>query len=357
MGCCDADHAAPIPEGLTSSNLAPPDVDRRTVLGGVAAIAGLLSATGPAGAQQKELKKIKLAFCSQLLCVVPYEVARAGGHYRNHGLDVELVYTRGGNAAMQALVGGSVDYAATSLDVAVQAFAKGADIRRFATTGRLPLFALTTAPRTADEIKELKDLEGKAVGVSALGNADHALLLSLLKKVGADSSKVQFATLGVNLLEALRQGQVDAGLVQEPALTLLVRDGARVLVNAMDFEDAKKFLGGAYEFMGVSVRANEINQRREEMVMLARALEDALKALPAMKPNQIVSALPKELLAGANTKAIADVLGRYVVSLYPERVAIDLASSQRVAESLKNAGLIKPDADVSGLHDTSIAGS
>ena len=62
---------------------------------------------------------------------------------------------------------------------------------------------------------------GRTVGVSALGNADHALTLYLLKQAGADAQKVQFATMGVNLLEALRQGQIDVGLVQEPALTLL----------------------------------------------------------------------------------------------------------------------------------------
>ena len=88
------------------------------------------------------------------------------GIFKNHGLDVELVYTRGGNAAMQALVGGAVDYAATSLDVAIQAYANvGAEIRRFAVTGRLPLFALVTAPKTADKIQSIKDLEGKTVGV------------------------------------------------------------------------------------------------------------------------------------------------------------------------------------------------
>ena len=120
---------------------------------------------------------------------------------------------------------------------------------------------LVTAPKTADQIRSIKDLEGKTVGVSALGNADHALTLYLLKQAGADASKVQFATMGVNLLEALRQGQIDAGLVQEPALTLLKRSGARVLVNAMDLEDAKHYLGGSFEFMGVAVRAKEIEQR------------------------------------------------------------------------------------------------
>ena len=183
MGCCDADHAAPVPEGLTSANLAPPDLNRRTVLGGVAAIAGLLSSAGPAGAQQKELKKLKLAFCSQILCIVPYEVARAQGHWRNHGLDVELVYTRGGGAAMQALVGGAVDYAATALDVAIQAYAKGAEIRRFATTGRLPLFALVTAPKAANTITDLKSLEGKTVAESWNGDFKGDLTFPIIRKL------------------------------------------------------------------------------------------------------------------------------------------------------------------------------
>ena len=354
MGCCDADHAAPVPDGLTSADLLPPDLNRRTVLGGVAAIAGLLSSAGPAAAQQKELKKLKLAFCSQILCIVPYEVARADGHWRNHGLDIELVYTRGGGNAMQALVGGAVDYAATALDVAIQAYAKGAEIRRFATTGRLPLFALVTAPKSADAIGDLKALEGKTVAVSGLGNADHALLLFLMKQAGADASKVEVATLGVNILEALRQGQVDAGLVQEPALTILTKSGSRTLVNAMDLKDAEKYLGGPYEFMGVAVRAKEIDQRREEMVQLAAGLNDALKAMPKMKPDELVNALPKELLAGGDSAQYRDVLGRYAGSLYPDRVTIDLDSSRRVADTLKIAGLVKPDADVSGLHDLSI---
>src|SRR5262249_61475868 len=113
----------------------------------------------------------------------PYGGARSGGHSRAPGLAVQPVDTRGGNAAMQALVGGAVDYAAPALDVAVQAYANvGADIRRFAVTGRLPLFAVVTAPNTASQIQSIKDLEGRTVGISALGNADHALTLYLLKQ-------------------------------------------------------------------------------------------------------------------------------------------------------------------------------
>src|SRR5918996_1218014 len=189
-------------------------------------------------------RQVLLAFCGQLLCVIPYEVTRARGHFADEGLDVRLVYTRGGNVAMQALVGGSVDYAGTSFDVALQAYARGAKITRFASTGRLPLFALASAPKTAKEIRSLKDLENHTVGVSGLGNADHILVIHLMKRAGADPDRVRFATLGPNLYDALRLGQVDAGMVQEPALTLITDVGGGVITNIMDIDEANRYLGG-----------------------------------------------------------------------------------------------------------------
>src|SRR5713101_4911923 len=345
MSCCD-EHLARVPDT---------DVSRRSVLKGAALITSLLPAAHSKRVEAQG-KQVKLAFCSQLLCVVPYEIARSAGHFKNHGLEVELVYTRGGSAAMQALVGGAVDYAATALDVALQAYAKGAEIRRFAVTGRLPLFALVTAPKTADQIRTIKDLEGKTVGVSALGNADHALTLYLVKQAGADAQKVRFATMGVNLLEALRQGQIDVGLVQEPALTLLRRSGARVLMNAMDLEDAKHYLGGSFEFMGVAVRAQEIEQRRPEMVALTKALADALKALRGMTGDQLAAVFPKELTTGLDLKELGEILARHRDALYPETVTIDLDAAKRVEQSLIAGGLLKSGAGMSGLHDTTIAG-
>jgi NitT/TauT family transport system substrate-binding protein len=345
MSCCDE----------TTAIVPSTDVSRRSVLKGATIVASVLPAAAtPVAAQGKV---IKLAYCSQLLCGVPYEVARAGGHFKNHGLNVELVYTRGGGAAMQALIGGAVDYAATSLDVAITAFTKGADVRRFAVTGQLPLFALVTSPKSADAIRTVKDLEGKTVAVSALGNADHALTLYLLKQAGADAKKVKFATMGVNLLEALRQGQIDAGMVQEPALTVLQRAKARVLVNAMDLSDAYRYIGGTYEFMGVACRGKEVKQRHDEMVTLTKALTDALKALSKMSGEQLIASLPKAMTTGLNTKEFGDILVRYRNSLYPLAVTIDLKAASRVAETLKVGGLIKPNATISGLHDTSIVGS
>lgn len=348
MGCCDMTETVPEAAGEGTG------IGRRSALKTFAGVAGGLAVASrslPAGAAETP---IRLAFCGQLLCVVPYEVTKARGYFRAEGLEVDLVYTRGGNAAMQALVGGAVDYAATSFDVAVQAFDKGAEIRRIASTGRLPLFALATGPRTTEEITGVEDLEGRTIGVSALGNADHVLALTLLDQAGVDSASVRFATLGPNLFDALRLGQVDAGMVQEPALTLLTEAGGEVLVNIMDIEHARRHLGGPYEFMGIAVRADEREERREQMEKLARALARGLADTRTIPVEEVVAALPSELVAGGNRGQLVGILERHRTSLYPETPRIDPESAARVVDALSDAGLIEPDFALDRLLDTSV---
>lgn len=344
MSCCNS---------LQSDLMKSAKISRRSFLkGAIATAAGV--GLGGLELGLGQAKKVRLAFCSQLLCVVPYEFTRASGFFEDEGLDVELIYSRGGNAAMQALVGGAVEYAATAFDVALQAFANGADIARFATTGRLPLFALATAPSRAEALTDLRQLEGATVGVSGLGNADHAMLLYLLKQVGADASRVAFATLGVNLYDALRLGQVDAGMVQEPALSLLQADGARVLFNGMDLADAERYLGGPYEFMGVAVRAGERDARLEEMRALSRALARGLVALQSAPVDDIVAALPSELIAGNDREQLATILKRYRRSLYPDTVVIDVSACERVQQAHLTAGILAEPVDLDALLDRDV---
>ncbi len=362
MGCCEATN--PDLSGTVSATgrgsrwTWPAEtavLDRRTAVKGIAAAAGIL-AVGSCGPESDGgLTRVRLAFCGQLLCVVPYEVTRARGHFADEGLDVELVYTRGGNAAMQALVGGAVEYAGTSFDVALQAAANGAEIRRFASTGRLPLFALAVAPDQAGSIFSAEDLVGRTVGISGLGNADHALALYLLDQAGADSEQVRFAAIGSNIFDALRIGQVDAAMVQEPALSLVVEAGGRELVNFMELEEAQQHLGGAYEFMGVSVRAEERSDRLAEMRRLAAALAKGLEDTRTIPSEEIIAALPGALVAGGDTDQLRDIIVRYRLSLYPESVEVDAEAAGRVAQAQQVAGLLEAGAvDLASLLDPTV---
>src|SRR5215475_13831667 len=186
MDCCETDGFKRPPEIREKPTLEK-TVRRRGVLKGTALVAGASPfVAGAVKTGAAKSKTIQLAFCSQLLCVPPYEVTRDGGFFRDEGLDVQLVYMRGSTAATQALVGGAVDYAATSFDDVLQASNRGADIKRFYSTARLPLLALAIAPNRAAEINSFKDLEGRTVGEVSRGGIAEALTLFLMKKGGFD---------------------------------------------------------------------------------------------------------------------------------------------------------------------------
>jgi NitT/TauT family transport system substrate-binding protein len=360
MGCCEA--TKPDLTGVVTGRADQPvfrwpaedvTLDRRTAVKGLVAAAGALSIGSCGPSAENGAARVRLAFCGQLLCVIPYEVTRARGHFADEGLDVELVYTRGGNAAMQALVGGAVEYAGTSFDVALQAVANGASVRRFASTGRLPLFALAVAPGRAEDLRGVADLAGTTVGISGLGNADHALLLYLLDRAGVSAGDVRFAAIGTNLFDALRIGQVDAAMVQEPALSLVVDAGGRELVNFMELRQATANLGGAYEFMGVAVRTSERDARLPEMRRLAAALARGLADTRTIPVDDVIEALPGELVAGSDLAQLREIIERYRLSLYPEDVRIEPEAARRVSEAQEVAELLEPGSvDLDVLLDT-----
>ena len=189
MDCCETD-GFKRPVEIREKPTLEKTVRRRGVLKGAALVAGATPfvASGVKTGAAKSTT-IQLAFCSQLLCVPPYEVTRDGGYFRDEGLDVQLVYMRGSTAAMQALVGGAVDYAATSFDDVLQAFNRGAEIKRFYSTARLPLLALAIAPNRVAEINSFKDLEGRTSAIVSRGSLAEAMTLFLMKKAGADGKK------------------------------------------------------------------------------------------------------------------------------------------------------------------------
>jgi NitT/TauT family transport system substrate-binding protein len=347
MSCCG--------DGFADTKIefvAPRAVGRRGML---RAAAPTLAAPFIASNTDAASKTLQLGFCSQLLCAPPYLVAEAGGCFKAEGLNVEIVNLRGSPAVMAALVGGALDYGASTFDDVLVAANRGLTVTRFLSTAKLPLFALAVAPGKASEINTFKDLEGRTVGVVAPGSAAEGWLRTIMKKAGADATKVQFASLGPNILEPLRQNQIDAAWINEPSLTMIIRAGGKSLVNFMETDDADRLLGGRYEFMGVSVRKNEATDRHDEMKALGRALTKGLGLLQSLSPAEVVRALPAPMRAGLDIALTEDVIARTRVALYPVNTIIDVAACDRVADTLKYIGLIKPEITASQVLDLTIA--
>ena len=124
------------------------------------------------------------------LCYLPTVLAKQLGEYDKAGVEVELIDFKGGSQALQAVIGGSADVVSGYYDHCVNLAAKGQALQSFVVYDRYPGMVLAVSPEAKD-IKSIKDLAGKAVGVSAPGSSTDFFLKYLLAKNGMDPNSAR----------------------------------------------------------------------------------------------------------------------------------------------------------------------
>ena len=179
------------------------------------ALLALALTSGLAAAQSKITIAVGGGAC---LCYLPTVLAKQLGEYEKAGLDVELVDLKGGSDALKAVLGGSADVVSGYFDHCVNLAAKKQELQAFVVYDRYPGLVLVVSPSHTNEIKSIKDLAGKKVGVSAPGSSTDFFLKYLLKKNGLDptSAAVIGVGLGATAVAAMEQGQIDAAVMLDP---------------------------------------------------------------------------------------------------------------------------------------------
>src|SRR5579885_1937667 len=185
-----------------------------------AAAAALLMSSGIAFAQSKITLAVGGASC---LCYLPTMLAKQLGEYKKAGVDVDMVAFKGGSDSLKAVIGGSADVVSGYFDHCVNLAAKGQHLQSFVVYDRFPGLVLVVSPKHNAEIKSVKDLANKKVGVSAPGSSTDFFLKYLLSKNGVDPNSVGVIGVGLggSAVAAMEQGQIDAAVMLDPAVTIL----------------------------------------------------------------------------------------------------------------------------------------
>src|SRR6187551_3650490 len=211
------------------------------------ALAALVLSSGLALAQSKVTLAVGGASC---LCYLPTMLAKALGEYKKAGVNVDLVEFKGGSDALKAVMGGSADVVSGYFDHCVNLAAKGQHLQAFVVYDRYPGFALVVSPKHTSEIKSIKDLANKKVGVSAPGSSTDFFLKYTLAKNGVDPNSVGVigVGLGATAVAAMEQGQIDAAIMLDPAVTVLAGKykDLRVLSDTRSQKDTLAVFGGEY---------------------------------------------------------------------------------------------------------------
>jgi ABC-type nitrate/sulfonate/bicarbonate transport system substrate-binding protein len=205
----------------------------------------------------------------------PLFIAKEGGYYQKYGLAASLVFANH-PAGVAMVISGEAQMTSYSLESAMQASAKDNSLVMIGNSLSKAVFALVARK----EFSTVKDLKGKRIAVSQLGDPPYNYGIALLKKFGLSSRDVQWVPIGTDVngrVGALQSGRVDATLLTAPAYFKLETTGYKTLANLADYDDI--FASTMYLMKKSTITSNP---RLPELLIKAHA--EAIKRFYDDKP-------------------------------------------------------------------------
>ncbi len=262
-----------------------------------AALLMVLMAGQFAAAQTKVTVAVGGGAC---LCYLPTVLAKQLGEFDKAGLSVELVDLKGGSDALKAVLGGSADVVSGYFDHCVNLAAKKQELQSFVVYDRYPGLVLVVSPKHTNEIKSIKDLAGKKVGVSAPGSSTDFFLKYQLKKNGLDpaGTSVIGVGLGATAVAAMEQGQIDAAVMLDPSVTVLQGSfkDLRILSDTRTQKDTMATFGGEYPGGALYSTAAWVGAHPKEVQSLTNAIVNTLKWIHSHSAEEIMDKMPPNMV-------------------------------------------------------------
>jgi len=221
-------------------------------------------------AYSAEAKIINVAVPAVSLLQAPLFVAIDTGAFKKYGMEVRYVVT--GARTIQALVGGSVQFAqGVSSRTVPAAVLAGADTVLIANFSDKLLFTMHSEP----EINSLQDLKGKVVGVSGIGGSTDFATRLALREAGLTPDK-DVAIRGVGgvpeIVAALKAKAVHAGTLSPPSSFVAQKAGFKLLFDMSS-------LGVDYVSSGLGVKKATLASNRLEAKQFLMAMIEGARIL------------------------------------------------------------------------------
>jgi ABC-type nitrate/sulfonate/bicarbonate transport system substrate-binding protein len=174
--------------------------------------------------------KITIHIPGKTLAVMVFYFGKDKGFFSQEGIDAQLV-AMAPPTAIVALVAGELDFS-TTLGAATSAMMRGSALKRVFYVQLDPTFALTAQP----EIKSIRELTDKVIGVNAPTDAMGMSAKLILKGNGMDPSRITFLSTQVteNAYKALLTKRVAATLLPPPYAEEAEAKGYSRLAEAKD---------------------------------------------------------------------------------------------------------------------------
>jgi ABC-type nitrate/sulfonate/bicarbonate transport system substrate-binding protein len=208
-------------------------MNKRLLLG-VLCLAITCAVVSPSARAQSKLDTVTFGILAwSPLFYVPM-VGVDKGMFEKHGVKLDVVFTQGSGPAIQAVLGGSMNMAATTSGSAFLAQMQAPELKQLVGVVERSPYTLVVRP----EIKSIADLKGKVLGGSGVrSGADTETMRLMFRAAGLQESDYTVIAAGSSTIrsQALVKGTI-AGLAQfEPYVTMLKDEGMVPLARAIDY--------------------------------------------------------------------------------------------------------------------------
>jgi len=313
-----------------------------------------------AGARAADKPHVRLAIGgANCLCYLPTVLAHELGLYEKNGVEVEMIALKGGSEALTAVLGGSADVVSGYYDHTVELAPKGKLLEAFVIYDRFPGMVLVVSPKFTPAIKTLAELAGHSVGVSAPGSSTDFFLKYALHEDGIDAAKVPVLGigLGATAIAAMEQGQVQAAVMLDPAVTQLKarNQDLRILVDTRTAADTRKVFGGDYPGGALYAPQAWVKAHAAEAQGLTDAVVETLKWIREHKPAEIMAKMPPDYV-GKDTELYLAALTN-TIPMYSENGLMDPKGAQAVLDVFSGSDpeIAKAKIDLAGTYTNAFA--
>lgn len=304
--------------------------------GGGAPAASSSAASGSGGALEKTSIEVGVI---PIVDVAPIYLGVEEGLFKKEGLDVKLTLAQGGAAIVPAVTSGQMDFGFSNVTSLIVGRQKGLPLKMVAagpqTTGDEKDDFAAVVTKKDSGIEEIKDLEGKKIGVNTLANISDSTVSEAVKEAGGDPEKLQFVEMPFPDMPAnLAKGNVDAIAAVEPFVTLAKNDGAVPVFSnyaypVTDLTIATYFTSDQY-----------VQQNPNTVAAFTRAMK-ASQQFAQDNPDKARAVL------STYTKIDPAVAKKLTMPKFQQEVNKD--SIQKIAEISKDRGLIPELPDMNAL--------
>src|SRR3989337_863422 len=173
-------------------------------------------------------QKLRSAYGALGGTFLPLWVTHDAGLFKEHGLDVDLVFVTGGTMAVTAIASSRTPIAGADASM-VPIAGSGADIVFIADMVDMPYF-LVARP----EIKTKEDLRGKRAGISRFGSSSDFVTRMALEGLGlAPDRDVAIVQIGAvpDRFAAMEANLVQATVLTPPTNLIAKKKGFPIIVN------------------------------------------------------------------------------------------------------------------------------